>query len=235
MPTEKNSNTPTSSHVTSASNYTLHFDSTERSDQRSTVNVQGKNNKTKSDDSGSSSGKRAGIAVLIVICCAIIIVIVLWFAYAYTHPHTKSGMFLIQVFCKVFIGIYSILVFHLTEICCCSTFLLLLCRKKDCFNQPLYYFCMFIKLTVFAGFLSFIARLFNFVSFSMGIHENGVMAAQEETRIAYWVMEVYPSNQCPMTKLFNEFLQIFYFKRILCFQVIISFIIDCNRILSFLS
>ena len=54
------------------------------------------NGKTKSSD-GSSSNKRAGIAVLVVFCLLILIFIAGWIAYAYTHPLSKSGMFLMQV------------------------------------------------------------------------------------------------------------------------------------------
>ena len=55
----------------------------------------GANKKTKSG--GSSSNKRAGIAVVIVFCVFVLIVIACWFAYAYTHPLSKSGMILMQV------------------------------------------------------------------------------------------------------------------------------------------
>ncbi|CAB4010318.1 Hypothetical predicted protein, partial [Paramuricea clavata] len=55
----------------------------------------GANQKTKSRG-GRSSSKRAGIAVLIVFCLLIFIAIACWFAYAYTHPLSKSGMLLMQ-------------------------------------------------------------------------------------------------------------------------------------------
>ena len=57
--------------------------------------TKGANSETKSG--GSSSNKRAGIAVLVVFCLFILIAVACWFAYAYTHPLSKSGMILMEV------------------------------------------------------------------------------------------------------------------------------------------
>ncbi|XP_028404565.1 plexin domain-containing protein 2-like [Dendronephthya gigantea] len=60
------------------------------------INGNRANQKTKSRGGGRKSGKRAGAAVAIVITALICIVIACWIAYAYTHPLSKSGMFLMQ-------------------------------------------------------------------------------------------------------------------------------------------